>query len=117
MAFRLDLAQEARLYLWIVRFIQTLAQLGQSHDCSIQELQAHSLFSKDQSPQVALHLAFQVLCSIVLTIAQKINFGFQNFQAKLVPFIEFNPQIKAVPLMLTILVIQLSFPLPMLQAY
>ena len=117
MAFRLDLAQEARLYLWLVRFIQTLAQLEQSHDCSIQELKAHSLFSKDQSPQVALHLAFQVLCSIVLIIAQKINSGFLNLQTKLVPLIESNPQIKAVSLMLTILVIQLYFPLPVLQAF
>ena len=117
MAFRLDLAQEARLYLWIVRFIQTLAQLEQSHDCSIQELKAHSLFSKDQSPQVALHLAFQVLCSIMLTIAQKINSSFLKLQARLVPLLEFNPKIKAVPLMLMILVIQLSFPLPMIQAY
>ena len=117
MAFKLDLAQEAHLCLWLIRSSQTLAQLRWSHDYSIQEQQARSLFSEDRSPQVALDLAYQSLCSTMPTIAQRIESSFLYFQTKLVPLTESNPEFKAELLMLTILVIKLSFPLSELQAY
>ena len=113
LASRLDQAQEAHLYLSLTRSSQTLAQLGRSLDCSIQELQAHLLFSRDQSPQEALIQAFQALCSIMHPIVQGVKFSFLCFQTELDLLADFIPEVKAVPLMISILVIQLSFLLSM----